>query len=351
MLGFPGAGKTTCARELAQRYGFVLLTADVIRIAVIQHPQWTPAEHRMFFGMLNTLSTQLLAAGHSVIYDANHNQLSTREQKYTEAADAGANVAVLHIVTDKNTQQSRTDTRTAMGATEVIPADKLKSTPAEIFSKLSAQFEAPSEREPVITVNGALPADLQIADIAKGLDYLGFHLPKKRVRRATLYMMLGLPGSGKTTTATKLAQLTGAIHLSSDAFRLAIHPKPTFSEAEHAVLYASLDYATELLLAHGIDVIYDANLNRKSHRTDKYEICAKTGARCRLLWVQTSHELAQSRRVADSHHLLRPPYESPEAMFARIAAIFETPDTTLEPYTVLDGTKITTNYLQKNLGL
>lgn len=65
---------------------------------------------------------------------------------------------------------------------------------------------------------------------------------------ATLYLMMGYPGAGKTTTAEVVEKLTGAVHLSSDKLRLQIAPQPTFSTQEHDELYAKLNQMTEDLL-------------------------------------------------------------------------------------------------------
>src|SRR4051812_30668905 len=112
---------------------------------------------------------------------------------------------------------------------------------------------------------------------------------------AKLYMMLGYPGAGKTTTAAVLHELTGAVHLSSDEVRSERFPQPTFSEEEHEQLYKYLDEKTESLLEEGKDVIYDANLNRLEHRQDKYKIAQQAGAEAVLLWLQTPKDMAKER--------------------------------------------------------
>ncbi len=163
-----------------------------------------------------------------------------------------------------------------------------------------------------------------------------------------LYLLLGLPGSGKTTAARAISELTGAVHLSSDSFRLSLFENPTFSQDEHDSLYKMLDYMCELLLKNGTSVVYDANLNRLEHRLEKYALAKKTGATARLFLLQVHRETAKKRRIDTQHPDLVPYNESPHDMFDRIADVFETPKSS-EKFTELDGTKITTDYIQSIL--
>lgn len=165
-----------------------------------------------------------------------------------------------------------------------------------------------------------------------------------------LYLMLGYPGAGKTTAAKVIAELTGAVRLSSDEFRLKLFPNPTFTQAEHDELYRTLDGETERLLGAGKTVIYDANLNRYRHRQDKYEICKRTGAMPKLLWLQTPRNIAKERAVHESRSHLIPPGETPAHMFERIVEVIEEPTPSEHPVP-LDGTKITPEYIKAALGL
>lgn len=169
-------------------------------------------------------------------------------------------------------------------------------------------------------------------------------------QKPTLYLMLGYPGAGKTTAAEIIHDLTGAVHMSSDKQRLKMFPAPSFSETEHAALYSALDRKTEKLLQAGQDVIYDANLNRHRHRVEKYTICERVGATPVLIWVKAPKELAKTRASHTSRLHLVPHHESPEAMFNRIARVLEEPHPN-EPYTQLDGTKITPGYIKQTLHL
>jgi len=165
--------------------------------------------------------------------------------------------------------------------------------------------------------------------------------------KPTLHLIMGLPGSGKTTLSKQIQKITKAVRLSSDEHRLLLFPEPTFSQKEHDNLYGILDHNVEHLLDSGHDVIYDANLNRCKHREEKYDLAKQHGANVLLWWVQTDQGLAKKRRISEQDHTLIPSDESPEQLFERISELIEKPSEN-EPYIAVDGTKITREYV-KNL--
>ncbi len=164
----------------------------------------------------------------------------------------------------------------------------------------------------------------------------------------TLHLMMGLPGAGKSTLAKTIHSITGAELLSSDEARLELFAQPSFSQEEHDKLYDILNHNVKHLLEKGRSAIYDANLNRKCHREEKYELAKKYDAKVVLWWVQTPRELAKKRRMSEQNHDLLPEGETAERMFERIAEIVEVPDES-EPYVVVDGTKITDEYVKELL--
>jgi len=161
--------------------------------------------------------------------------------------------------------------------------------------------------------------------------------------------MFGYPGAGKSTTAKVIERLTGAVRLTSDEVRIEMFPQPTFSQSEHDALYKELDKRAEKLLSEGKDVIYDANLNRRQHRKDKYDICDRANATSKLLWLQTDKTLAKERAVHESREHLWPEAEKPDQMFDRIAGIIEEPGED-EPFIAVDGTKVSPDYIRERLG-
>ena len=144
----------------------------------------------------------------------------------------------------------------------------------------------------------------------------------------TLYLMLGYPGAGKTSDSEFIHELTGAVHLNSDRFRLHMFDRPLeISEQDHENMYMQLDYIARIILESGKSVIYDANLNRYKHREEKYELARRTGAITRLIWVRTSSITAKQRATIDA---LNDPHARPfgnmdTETFERLIAEIEPP--------------------------
>jgi predicted kinase len=169
--------------------------------------------------------------------------------------------------------------------------------------------------------------------------------------KPTLYMMMGLPGAGKTTIAQHIADLTGATLLSSDVLRRELFAKSSFTQAEHDELYAELDHRMTELLQTGQSVVYDANLNRRTHRDEKRQLAEKLGIQARLIWVQTPEEMARQRRVDhEPQHDLIPEHETPGQMFDRIAQAIEEPAAE-ESATVIDGRDVSPSDISHGLGI
>ena len=81
----------------------------------------------------------------------------------------------------------------------------------------------------------------------------------------------GLPGCGKTTIAkeVKAGLEDRGIRvkvLELDEIRRVITPKPSYSDQERDVVYASLAYMAKLLSEAGTNVIIDATANRRRYR-------------------------------------------------------------------------------------
>ncbi|MBM7703454.1 AAA family ATPase [Metabacillus iocasae] len=82
----------------------------------------------------------------------------------------------------------------------------------------------------------------------------------------TFIMLIGLPGSGKSTFAVTLAEVHNAIILSSDAIREELFQKMDHQE-DNNLIFETMNKRANHLIGNGENVIYDAtNVGRKKRR-------------------------------------------------------------------------------------
>lgn len=165
----------------------------------------------------------------------------------------------------------------------------------------------------------------------------------------TLYLMLGYPGSGKTTTASAIHDLTGATHLWADKIRRERFGTPTYSRSETRELYDHLNEVAEELLATGQSVIYDTNFNFYKDRQKMRKIAASYGADSKLVWVKVPKDLAKNRATTLDHsHPTRVLGNMPDEAFYRLSGNLQEPHSD-EHAVEVDGTKVTPEYIKSLL--
>lgn len=165
----------------------------------------------------------------------------------------------------------------------------------------------------------------------------------------TFYLMLGYPGSGKTTTALEISKVTGAEHLWADRIRREMFGNPTHSHKENLKLYAHMNEMAEQLLKEGKSVVFDTNFNFYKDREHMRQIAAKTGAKAVLVWITTPKDIARKRATEDGHlQATRVLGDMPVSEFERMSKNLEPPRPN-EKVLELDGTKITTDYVKSKL--
>ena len=169
--------------------------------------------------------------------------------------------------------------------------------------------------------------------------------------KATLYLMLGYPGAGKTTTAKIIADLTGAVHLWADNERRRRYGEPTYAHEENLHLYGILNEETAQLLAQGQSVIFDTGFNYYADRQRLRRIAESHGADCLVVWLTTHKQVAKERATNNAHlQETRVLGNFKETDFERISENLEPPRPD-EEYVELDGTKITPEYVTEQLQL
>lgn len=116
--------------------------------------------------------------------------------------------------------------------------------------------------------------------------------------------MAGLPGAGKSTLASRLAERLGGVVLSKDVARAALFPAPVldYSSAQDEVAMTAVYSAAEYLLQRhpARPVLIDGRTFSKPGQLDApLALAAKLGVKFRVVECVCSDEVARARIAAD----------------------------------------------------
>lgn len=101
----------------------------------------------------------------------------------------------------------------------------------------------------------------------------------------TLHLVHGLPGSGKTTFAVRLARERNAVRFTHDEWMVTLHgtnpPEALFREQFPRVFALIWEHAGRVLVT-GTDVVIDAGFWTRASRDEARRWAAEQGVACRL---------------------------------------------------------------------
>ncbi len=100
-----------------------------------------------------------------------------------------------------------------------------------------------------------------------------------------LVVICGLPGTGKSYLAHRIAGKLGAVIVESDFIRKLLFPKPDYTGPESVWVHRIAHIAVERLLRSGKSVIYDSTALAEWHRQQSYRLAER--ARANLVVVRT----------------------------------------------------------------
>jgi predicted kinase len=89
-----------------------------------------------------------------------------------------------------------------------------------------------------------------------------------------LFLLSGLPGSGKTTFAGALLASTDAVHVESDSVRRELYSVPLYTQREHERVFAEVERRVSRALAARRSVAVDATNLKQLHRARYFELAA-----------------------------------------------------------------------------
>jgi predicted kinase len=139
LMGYPGAGKTHCARLLAARLGAAHVATDQLRSRLFIAASYADEENRAVFTVAESLVDELLGEGHVVILDATNLMARYRAPMETVASRRGLTpLRVLVVAEDA-------DTRARLAARAVARSDGDHSdADVGVYERMRSQgFEPP----------------------------------------------------------------------------------------------------------------------------------------------------------------------------------------------------------------
>ena len=124
--------------------------------------------------------------------------------------------------------------------------------------------------DPQLTIDAAV--------IRRALDQ---QLRRKQIpagARPFLVMLSGLPGTGKSHFARRLAQRLPLVVVGSDRTRKALIPEPEYTREEHQRVFSACHRVIEELLKQGRTVVFDATNLTEGFRQPLLDLARRRGA-------------------------------------------------------------------------
>ena len=165
---------------------------------------------------------------------------------------------------------------------------------------------------------------------------------------STLYILCGLPFSGKTTLAQALADQCGFVHLDLDAMARVnnLFPEESINDEQWSDIFREAYQQTAALLASGKSVVFDAVNSAWDGRDRLRAIAQRSGSSVHVIYIDLSTREIEQRRQANQVARQRPPVR--EEDFVELSTSFEIP-TIEENLLVYDGTQSIPEWIEQNI--
>lgn len=163
MMGFPGVGKSHCARLLAARLRAAHVASDHLRSQLFIAPQYRAEENAALFGIVDGVVERLVEEGHRVIVDATHLRRYARESAESLARRRGIPIAHVLVVADEAETLARLAQRRVARA-----ADDRSEADERVYELMRSRgFEEP---EAYLTFRNGPDAETRIDALARDLE-------------------------------------------------------------------------------------------------------------------------------------------------------------------------------------
>ena len=164
LMGFPGAGKSHCARLLAARLEAAHVASDQLRAELFVAPSYAPQENAAVFRIVDAVVGRLLEEGHRVIVDATNLRRAQRRSVAALARARGIPVAPVLVTANEADVLARLAARMRERA-----ADDRSDADERIYAAMRARgFEEPDE--PYLVLRNGADLEREIERVARELE-------------------------------------------------------------------------------------------------------------------------------------------------------------------------------------
>jgi predicted kinase len=169
VIGYPGAGKSNLAHQLAERFGVAWVHGNRLRYELFSEPTFAKHEEDVVNNLAEYLLSEMLRTKGHVVFDGNTNTRIARQRLANLGKKAGYKVVTVWVQTDIDTAFARSSKRRTKKETDDTYATRLNR---EIFDRMASQLAKPLPHELCVVVSGKHTSVAQISALRSKLESL-----------------------------------------------------------------------------------------------------------------------------------------------------------------------------------